>query len=311
MTLRRPDAIRYGLVGTGHWAADVHGRALSGRADGRFVGVWGRDPAKTRALAERYGVRPFQRPADLFSSVDVVSFAVPPDVQAPLAVRAAEGGCQLLLEKPLALDRAAADEVAAAARDRVASVVFLTWRFVPAVDAWLERLRGADGWRGAQATWFGSIFHPGNPFGVSPWRRDHGALWDLGPHALSILVPALGPVCGVTATRGAGDTVHLTLRHLGGATSTADLSLTVPPAAARTAAAVYGTSGWSEMPNAPADAVVALDRALDALVASAATGEPHPCDASFGRALVHVLADAADGLATNEEPPDERPSERR
>ena len=308
MTGRRPDAVRYGLVGTGHWAADVHGAALSGREDGPFVGVWGRDPAKTRTLAERYGVRPFERPADLFSSVDVVSFAVPPDVQAPLAVRAAEAGCHLLLEKPLALDRAAADEVAEAARDRVATVVFLTWRFVPAVDAWLASLDGTDGRRGGQATWFGSIFHPGNPFGASPWRRDRGALWDLGPHALSILVPALGPVAGITAVRGAGDTVHLTLRHLGGATSTASLSLTVPPAAARTAAAVYGASGWSEMPNAPADAVVALGRALDALVASAAAGEPHPCDASFGRALVHVLADASDRLSTNDDPPDGRPS---
>lgn len=53
----------------------------------------------------------------------------------------------------------------------------------------------------------GSIFEPGNPFGESPWRRQRGALWDIGPHALSIVVPALGPVTYVVDDRGLGDTV--------------------------------------------------------------------------------------------------------
>ncbi|WP_410095188.1 Gfo/Idh/MocA family oxidoreductase [Streptomyces sp. wa22] len=38
----------------------------------------------------------------LLAASDAVAFAVPPDVQAPLAVRAAEAGCHLLLDKPVA-----------------------------------------------------------------------------------------------------------------------------------------------------------------------------------------------------------------
>ena len=37
---------------------------------------------------------------------------------------------------------------------------------------------------------YGSIFEPGSPYGESEWRRSRGALWDIGPHALSILEAA-------------------------------------------------------------------------------------------------------------------------
>ena len=39
-----------------------------------------------------------------------------------------------------------------------------------------------------------SIFEPGNRFGESKWRRERGALWDIGPHALALLLPTLGPI---------------------------------------------------------------------------------------------------------------------
>ena len=35
-----------------------------------------------------------------------------------------------------------------------------------------------------------------SPFDDSPWRKEHGALWDIGPHALSLLVPALVSLMG-------------------------------------------------------------------------------------------------------------------
>ncbi|NEB08709.1 gfo/Idh/MocA family oxidoreductase, partial [Streptomyces coelicoflavus] len=72
-----------------------------------------------------------------------------------------------------------------------------------------------------------------SPFADSPWRREKGALWDVGPHALSVLLPVLGDARRVAAAApGPGDTVHLVLDHAGGASSTLTLSLTAPPAAA-------------------------------------------------------------------------------
>ena len=68
-------------------------------------------------------------------------------------------------------------------------------------------------------------------FSSSPWRHDKGALWDVGPHALSLLLPALGDVTAVVAGGGRGDEVHVVMRHADGASSTASLSMTVPPPA--------------------------------------------------------------------------------
>jgi predicted dehydrogenase len=281
---------RYGLVGTGHWAATTHAPALADRSDGALVGVWGRTPAAAQDLADRHGARAMDSPAELFEACDVVTFAVPPHVQAPLAVEAAAAGCHLLLEKPVALDPTAADEVADAVADHgVASVVFFTARFQPEVAAWLDATVEQGPWLGGRTTWFGANSQPDSPYRDSAWRLRAGALWDVGPHALAFLLPLLGPVGDVAATPGPGDLVNVALHHASGAGSAMALGLTMPPAAVRVETDVYGPSGWSSMPPMAGDPVPALGRALDQLVASAADGTPHPCDAAFGRDVVHVL----------------------
>ncbi|MFA9431846.1 Gfo/Idh/MocA family protein [Egicoccus sp. AB-alg2] len=291
--------MRFGLVGTGYWAAEVHAPALTAADDVEFVGVWGRDTAKAARVADAYGTTAYEDADALFAEVDAVAFAVPPDVQADLAVRAARAGCHLLLEKPVALTATAAHAVRDAAEAAgVASVVFLTSRFVPPIQRWLEETAAEGGWLGGQATLLAALDAPGNPFGASPWRREHGALWDVGPHVLSLLLPVLGPVHEVRAAAGPGDTVHLALRHEGGASSQALLSLTMPEAAAGRRLAFYGPAGWRELPGGLAyEATDALGVAVAALSRAADGGSPHPCDVRFGADIVDVLAAAQDDLA--------------
>jgi len=293
--------MRYGLVGTGFWAREAHAAAIAEEPGADLVGVWGRDPEKTSALAEHAGVEAFPDTATMFAEVDAVAFAVPPAVQAPLAVQAAGAGCHLLLEKPVALDLAAADEIMIAAEaGGVNSLVFLTSRFVPAVEEWLQQVIRRGGIHGARATWFGALDAPGNPFGQSPWRREYGALWDVGPHALSMVLPVLGPVVEVTATRGAGETVHLVLRHTTGTSSSLALSLTVPEAAATASFATYGDHGWDVMPtDHGTGAVAALREAVRELESMAGGGPTPACDMAFGREIVAVLAGAEQALQTH------------
>jgi predicted dehydrogenase len=287
--------LRFGLLGTGYWARETHAAALARHDDAELVGVWGRDPTKAEAVAERYGVRSFSDPDALFAAVDAVAFALPPDVQAPLAVRAAGAGCHLLLEKPLALSLPDARRVVAAVEaSGVASLVFFTARFQPAVAAWVEQLQAAGDWQGGRGTWFGSIYQPGSPYAGSAWRRSKGALWDIGPHALALAVPVLGPVERVTAATGPGDTVHLVLEHRGGASATLSLSLTVPPAAAGTEFAFYGPRGVSLAPPGGTTVVEAFAEAIRQLAAEVAAGSrSHACGARFGAEVVAVL-DAAE-----------------
>jgi predicted dehydrogenase len=164
------------------------------------------------------------------ANVDAVAFAVPPDVQAPIAIRAARAGKHLLLEKPVAISAADADAlVDAVDQANVASVVFFTARFQADVRAWLAEVTATGGWAGGCAIWLGSALRAGNPFNT-PWRRNKGGLWDLAPHLISLLWASLGPVQSVTAQPGLADVTHLILHHEPGATSTVTVTLNAPTA---------------------------------------------------------------------------------
>lgn len=291
--------MRFGLIGTGTWARQVHGPALAAALEVDLVGVWGRSSERAAALGSDLGCPSYDDSDALFADVDAVAFAVPPDVQADLAVAAARAGCHLLLEKPVALEPAQAHALAdAVAGAGVRSVVFHTDRFIPSSRAWFDDVRQRDGWRGAWIRWFSALQQPGNEFGRSPWRRERGALWDIGPHAISHLTAALGPIETVRATGGPADLVVLVLTHASGATSTATLSLFAPPEAAGFEAAVWGDDGVLPMPPRPDDAVLdAYVVAVDELVESARTDQPHPLDVSFGAHVVDLLAQAAEQVS--------------
>ncbi len=293
--------VRFGLLGTGPWAKGVHAPALAAHPSADLVGVWGRDHARAEALGARFEVPGVADLDALFDQVDAVAFALPPDVQAPLAERAAAAGKHLLLEKPVALSTAAADRVVDAAQAAgVASVVFFTLRFRTATATWLaqaERTRLAGG----AGSWLSSI--AGSPYAASPWRQEHGALWDVGPHALSVLEPTLGPVVAVQAGAGLGDTVHLVLTHASGTASTVTLSLTVAPMSTGVEFFVHGDAGRLVLLPEPGTATEAFAVAVDELQAAALTGGAHPCDVAFGRDVVAVLETAARALASGRREP--------
>lgn len=288
--------MRFGLVGTGPWAQLVHGPGLV-QADGvELVGVWGRDPGRAGALAGRLGVTPYDDLDALLDQVDAVAFAVPPDVQADVALRAAEAGKHLLLDKPVALDVDAAHRLGdAVLRSGVASVVFFTDRFSESAG-WIEQARSTGGWLGGSMRWLAALDTPGNPFAASAWRWEQGALWDIGPHALSTLSATLGPITSVEAVAGARDLVHLVLTHDSGATSTASLSLQVPPEAADIETVLWGEHGLSRMPQRTDDAAPRAFANAVAQLLAATSGADNPVDVHFGVHVVELLHDAQTAL---------------
>jgi predicted dehydrogenase len=291
--------LRFGLIGTGFWAREVHAGGIAAHPEALLAGVWGRDATKAAALATAYGTTAYDDAEAMFDAVDAVAFAVPPDVQAELVPSAAAAGCHLLLEKPLAIGVDAADRVLGAIRDgAVASVVFFTERFVPEREAWLQALAADGDCLGADVSWLGSLQTPDNPFADSPWRKVEGALWDVGPHALASVLPVLGPVRAVVGARGPGDLVHLVLTHESGTTSTLHLSLTMPPAAARAGLEFYRADGWTARPDEPFEAVAAHRNAVGELITTVRAGRTdHRCDAAFGRDVVAVLDQALRALS--------------
>jgi predicted dehydrogenase len=290
--------MRFGLVGTGPWAKLTHGPGLRAAADAELIGVWGRNPGRTAAIAADLEVQPYGDYAELLESVDAVAFAVPPKVQASMALEAAAVGKHLLLDKPVATSvddaRALADEVA---DEGIASVVFFTHRFEPPSRTFFAEVQAKSGWKGGWTRMLAALDAPDNPFTDSAWRREqHGALWDIGPHALSNLTVMLGPITDLTAVGGEGDLVHLVVRHESGATSTASLSLFVPPEGSSFETGIWGESGTAILPDTFWPPEESFQIAVQELVAAAESGESHPVDVAFGAQVVELLASAEEQL---------------
>ncbi|HEX9528407.1 MAG TPA: Gfo/Idh/MocA family oxidoreductase [Streptosporangiaceae bacterium] len=284
--------LRFGLAGTGYWARITHAPALASTAGIELAAVWGRNVEAAAALAGSYHCAWYDNFDDFLASVDAVAFAIPPDIQAELAVRAARAGRHLLLEKPIATTEQAADVLARAVQDAgVASVVFFTARFQADVRAWLASV-AEHRWSGGTAVWLGSALAERSPFNT-PWRREKGGLWDLGPHLVSLLWASLGPVTAVTADAGTGDVTHLILHHKGGASSAVAVTLCAPEAADGSDVWLWGEAGRTRAPGETDQPVGALRLALAELAANARSGQPrHDCDVLFGRAVGLILADA-------------------
>lgn len=122
------------VIGTG-FGCITHVRALT--AAGFDVrALVGRDPVKTQARAERFGI-PYAltsvENALGLSGVDAVTVATPPDTHAEIAGRAIAAGKHVLCEKPLTRDTREAEALLAAAEE--AGVVHLLgaeFRWAPA-----------------------------------------------------------------------------------------------------------------------------------------------------------------------------------
>jgi predicted dehydrogenase len=284
--------MRFGLAGTGPWARAVQGPGLAQEPTVEMAAVWSRSPDRAAALAAELGTTSYDDYSQFLAQVDAVAFAVPPQVQPALAVQAAKAGKHLLLEKPIALTEKDADLlVAVVERAGVSTVVNFSWRFDEDHRKWLDRARTQTP-AGAWARVLAPGLAPGSPYAGSRWREEKGALWDVTPHVLASLIPALGKVAHVTAKAGPKDLVHMILRHESTATSTITVTLHATPAADDFDFSFWGADGLSPMPGDPrVTNSHAFQLAVRELAANASTGYlHHPCDVQFGAEIVQVIA---------------------
>ncbi len=285
--------VRFGVVGTAYWAASVHSVGLAATPGARLAGIWGRDREKTRSLARQRSTAAFASFDEMLSAVDAVSFAVPPLVQEEFALRAIAAGKHVLLEKPIATTHRRAVEIAdAVARGGVASIVFFTRRFAPDVAAELERQSGRR-WSKAEIEVRSGALAAGSPYEHSIWRRvDGAALWDIGPHVLSVLIAMLGPVIEARRLPASDRDVRFTTLHARGATATVMLTLHASPADLGQSYRFSGDDGELVLPEPALDRPAIYARAATALTAAITSGvRGHPCDVILGAETVRILED--------------------
>jgi predicted dehydrogenase len=284
-----PAPLRIGIAGAGSWARDAYAPIIGRNPDARVSAVWSRTPGRAAEIGPEV--------PDLDALIDVsdaVVVAVVPDAQPEVAVRCLEAGRPTLLEKPLALDTQGAERIAeAAARTGTPTQMMLTYRYAGSVRDFLARLaRG-----GRVPTWGRAQFVSGVMLRpeAGGWRAEArgGAVHDLGPHLLDLVMAALGTVVGVEARGDHRGFVALT-EHESGAACVSAIHAHAPVDPSRTEI-VVGGPGWIETCDARRDPPLdAVATAVDEFVETARSRRPHALDAAHGLALQRVLA-AVDG----------------
>ncbi len=196
MNARNRKPLNFGVLGCANIAKGFV-RDASASPAVRFVAVASRDAAKADAFARPFNIpRAHDSYEALLADADVqaVYIPLPNSLHAQWAVRAAQAGKHVLCEKPLALNRAEAQAMFAAARD--AGVMLLEaypYWFQPQTGAMLQLLnQGAIGAVQAVQASFG--FCMPNPVGnirLNP-QLGGGALLDAGSYAMSLIRLAMG-----------------------------------------------------------------------------------------------------------------------
>jgi predicted dehydrogenase len=292
--------LRFGVAGTGYWAETVHLAGLASRPDIELVGLWGRTHDKTAALAKARGIAAFRSFEEMLAEIDVVSIAVSPQSQADLALAAAKAGKHLLLEKPLATSPDAARAIATAARGQAALVFFMR-RFIPEIEAAIQAAQ-KERWLDATVRIHSAALLGNGPYAQSIWRQAYaGALWDVGPHVVSVLTPLLGAIEAVEAACSDERIVTLATQHRGGASANISLSLHADPATVGSAYTFRNRRRAIMLQEPTLDRPALLARAAGDLIDMIATGNfAHRCDLRLGVEAVEVLAAAARSIESGQ-----------
>lgn len=107
--------LKTGIIGCGK-VGDFHARAYANLPSSVFTAVCDANPERAQAFAARYGVHAYTDIETMCRTegLDVVSVCTPHPLHAKPAVAAADCGCNVLVEKPLASSLADCDAIIAA-----------------------------------------------------------------------------------------------------------------------------------------------------------------------------------------------------
>lgn len=180
--------LRAGVIGVGH-LGQHHARLYAALPDSTLVGVTDQDLGRARTIAERHGAQTFEQVQDLLKTVDVVSVAVPTSGHYEVAKACLEAGKHVLVEKPIAVFPAEADELVDLAKTKGCTLqVGHSERFNPIVPAMWPSIRHP-------------VLIDAQRLGIYSVRgTDVDVVLDLMIHDLDLLLSCdLGPVTDVQA----------------------------------------------------------------------------------------------------------------
>jgi predicted dehydrogenase len=200
----------WGILGTGS-IAHLFAEDLTQHADGDLVAVGSRSAERAEAFGERFGAPHRHGGYDALvadASVDVVYVASPHPFHAEHTRLALEAGKAVLCEKPLTLNAASAERLAAEARERGLFLMEAMWtRFLPPYRAMREVVNaGTLGPVQVVEANIGMVadFDPSSR--VFDPALGGGALLDLGVYPVGLALDLLGTPDAIATSAVLGET---------------------------------------------------------------------------------------------------------
>ncbi len=109
--------LKVGVIGVGYLGR-FHAQKYAGLPETELVGVADVNPERVAEVAREFATAAFTDYRELLPRVEAVSVAVPTSAHFGVVRDALSAGCQVLVEKPLTVTVAEADELVALARER-------------------------------------------------------------------------------------------------------------------------------------------------------------------------------------------------
>lgn len=198
--------MRVAILGCGH-ISEQHVRTLQKISAVDLVGVCDLNLDYARSLSKRYQIPDtYENVDDLLTGCnpEVVHILTPPQTHRPLATQILAAGCNVLIEKPIALNTHDAIEINDAGKQHSASVsVCHNFLYMPAMQNALRIIKeGALGKIiSAEAYWRVSSLEEGDRTDAHDWVEalPGGAFHEVGPHVVYLLRAILGDLEVATA----------------------------------------------------------------------------------------------------------------
>lgn len=198
--------VRFGIIGCG-LISNWHARAIRQIPNAVLVGVADINKASADAMAQKYDILSFRSAEELLESdkIDAVCICTPSSLHTQLAVKAADTGKHIVIEKPMAITTEQCDQIIAAVeRNHVKAAVVSQFRFSDAV----KELKKAISTGILGKIVMGSInmkyYRSQEYYDKSSWRGTWkmdggGALMNQGIHGIDMLQYVMGKVKTVSA----------------------------------------------------------------------------------------------------------------
>ncbi|WP_018212292.1 Gfo/Idh/MocA family protein [Desulfitobacterium hafniense] len=201
--------MRFAIIGCGR-IAPKHAESIVALAEAELVAVCDIVPERAQAFADKYGAKPYTSYEEMLAKeeIDVVTIATESDLHAPIGITCAQAGKHVMVEKPMAMTLASADELIRTCHEEgVKLSVIHQNRYNKSIKLMRQALEEGR---------FGKLTHGQATvrwnrndayYAQAPWRgtklQDGGVLMNQSIHNIDLLQWTLGPaesVFGYTRT---------------------------------------------------------------------------------------------------------------